>query len=334
MILVALVALSVFALSTMFLLPMVISCVSLLVVYLLIKGVSKCTECVHECCEWVLDRDDFGECCCCFSVCDCLETAFRAGLFWPLKLLFAVFWKGNQQFPSAIHAVVRFYSDYDDEVSVPPMPLAFLKALVFCFPQALNEQDYDGDTPLHALLRYAISSSRKYDAHVIAGAKYLIEKGPEALATTNDEGYLPLHLIVELRKRWCSGKRYNERWLELFWIVIRAFEGAAQVPCEEGSLPLHMALMNNEKEEVVLELMRCYPNAVCVRMGHELPHEYMRSRNTSITSFLESMFDSLVRDELATFSNHFQLEGGPELLIASFMGISPAFVGLSPATEV
>eukprot|EP00986_Skeletonema_menzelii_P017120 scaffold17584_cov117-Skeletonema_menzelii.AAC.3 len=87
------------------------------------------------------------------------------------------------------------------------------------------------------------------EATAIQILKLLIEKYPEAIRHTNNNGRLPIHIAAEWRSP------------EFCRVLIEAYPGSERITTAQGAMPLLLACLNNSVPTVEY-LYRQYPNAI------------------------------------------------------------------------
>ena len=99
--------------------------------------------------------------------------------------------------------------------------------------------------PLHILC----NNSKVDEGTATQKLKLLIEKYPEAVRHTDNDGDLPIHLASKRRSP------------EFCRVLIEAYPGSERISNAEGQLPLHFACVANNVATVAF-LLRTYQDAI------------------------------------------------------------------------
>ncbi len=103
---------------------------------------------------------------------------------------------------------------------------------------------------------------------------------PAAQLLLRDEyGRTPLFLI--LRRRVSLKAGLIKAPLDLIFEILNACPGAAAVPDIKNNFPLHMAVMNGHREDIVRAILQCYPGAV-MEKNEDLDTPLILATNFSI----------------------------------------------------
>jgi ankyrin repeat protein len=178
-----------------------------------------------------------------------------------------------------------------------------ISQLIELWPEALHEANQDGLLPLHLLLENRSSTitsvqllldsfpgaasykdrADNYPLHVECNQLYrveaiarLVELYPNALSETNQDGCLPLHLVLK--------KPSSNTSIFPTVMLINAFPGAASCRDEEDNYPIHLECSHQCRGEIVHQLIELYPDAF-LRANREgrLPlHLLLKSPSCSI----------------------------------------------------
>jgi hypothetical protein len=111
------------------------------------------------------------------------------------------------------------------------------------YPAALRQPIYSGDLPLH------IECINRCRSAVITRC---IELYPEALAAANDDGSMPLHLLLNRRRSDIKDAL----------IMIEKYPAALKHPNRDEELPLCVECSNRCRSAIISKCIELYPEAL------------------------------------------------------------------------
>jgi ankyrin repeat protein len=119
-------------------------------------------------------------------------------------------------------------------IQYPPAPDQLNNDLLQMFPASVHKFDNDGNLPLHM----AAASGN------ITMIKLLASRFPEGASVRNEEGMLPLHLLILACASPSVAKNANESPMQMVETLLGYFRGAVAVADNDGNLPLHAAAIS------------------------------------------------------------------------------------------
>ena len=139
--------------------------------------------------------------------------------------------------------------------------LGMVKLLIDAYPESLCRASNDGFMPLNY-----ICHNGKIDKEIaVQILKFFLERCPEAVRHTTDNGNLPLHFAVANQSP------------EFCRILIEAYPGSEQMTGVQGILPFHWAIYNTVA--TVEYLYKLYPESISMADTNGLyPIHYLTCR--------------------------------------------------------